>query len=323
MNGSVLSTWEIRRYEPSCRQEWDSFIAASRNGTFLFLRGYMDYHANRFRDFSLMAYHGGKLCAVLPAHIDRDVLYSHRGLTYGGVVFDGRMTAWMMMELFGEIIRFVRSSVRAVRWVYHPVPYIYANYPSEEDLYALFRFGGWLVERKISTVIPAGAACRFNTFRRRKYLVNRALREGLTVLQDEDFAAFWSVLENNLRERHQARPVHSLEEILLLHAGFPENIVLHRVCDSDGNTVAGCVMYLTRNVAHVQYIGSTEEGRARGAVDLLFYHLLHEVYADVRYFDMGTSVEEGGRVLNKGLIFQKEGFGGRAVMYDTYEMDLT
>ena len=58
------------------------------------------------------------------------------------------------------------------------------------------------------------------------------------------------------------------------------------------------------------------------AVDLLFHHLINGTYADVPYFDMGTSVEEGGRVLNEGLIFQKEGFGGRAVVYDTYELDL-
>ena len=57
-------------------------------------------------------------------------------------------------------------------------------------------------------------------------------------------------------------------------------------------------------------------------MDLLFHRLIHEVYSSVPYFDMGTSVEEGGRVLNEGLIFQKEGFGGRAVVYDTYELDI-
>ena len=86
--------------------------------------------------------------------------------------------------------------------------------------------------------------------------------------------------------------------------------------------MAGCVLYVTERVVHVQYIGSTPEGRACGAVDLLFHHLIHEAYKDVPYFDMGTSVEEGGRVLNEGLIFQKEGFGGRAVVYDTYEMEV-
>ena len=92
-------------------------------------------------------------------------------------------------------------------------------------------------------------------------------------------------------ERHQSRPVHTLEEIMLLHHRFPQQILLYRVCRAEGRTVAGCVLYVTKRVVHVQYIGSTPEGRACGAVDLLFYHLIHEAYKDVPYFDMGTSVE--------------------------------
>ena len=149
-----------------------------------------------------------------------------------------------------------------------------------------------------------------------------ALREGLSIRQDDDFASFWTVLEGNLMERHQSRPVHTLEEIMLLHRRFPQQILLYRVCRAAKRTVAGCVLYVTERVVHVQYIGSTPEGRAYGAVDLLFHHLIHETYKDVPCFDMGTSVEEGGRVLNEGLIFQKEGFGGRAVVYDTYEMEV-
>lgn len=314
------SGWEIRRYGSDRREEWDEFVRISRNGTFLFLRGYMDYHADRFRDFSLMAYHGGQLHALLPAHCEGECFCSHRGLTYGGVVTDGKMTAALMLELFAAVIAFVRRHAGAAKWIYSPVPYIYTRYPSEEDLYALYRFGARLSGRKISTVIPSAGAWGFSTLRRRK--VKHAQREALRVVQDEDYAAFWAVLEQNLMERHGAHPVHSLEEICLLHARFPRQILLYRVVGASEATVAGCVLYVTERVVHVQYIGSTSEGRACGAVDLLFHHLIHETCSSVPYFDMGTSVEEGGQVLNEGLIFQKEGFGGRAVVYDTYELDL-
>ena len=53
------SGWEIKRYSDGCKDEWDDFVRDSRNGTFLFMRGYMDYHADRFADFSLMAYRDG------------------------------------------------------------------------------------------------------------------------------------------------------------------------------------------------------------------------------------------------------------------------
>ncbi|MCD8318431.1 MAG: GNAT family N-acetyltransferase [Paraprevotella sp.] len=314
-----VQEWHIEPYTASCKQEWDYFVSASRNGTFLFRRDYMDYHADRFEDGSLMTYRGQKLRALLPAHWDGRRFCSHLGLTYGGVISDDKMTAQSMIELFGFIIRFIEER-GAECWVYRPVPYIYTRYPSQEDLYALFRWNARLTERKISTVIPSSNAYPFSTLRCRK--VHKAIQQEFTIFQDDYYAAFWKVLERNLWERHQAYPVHSLDEIILLHRRFPEQILLYRVCDKEKSTVAGCVMYLTSRVAHVQYIGSTAEGRKSGAVDYLFHHLIHDVYAGVDYFDMGTSVEEKGRVLNEGLIFQKEGFGGRAVVYDTYEINL-
>ena len=75
-------------------------------------------------------------------------------------------------------------------------------------------------------------------------------------------------------------------------------------------------------MAHVQYIASTDEGKELGAVDLLFLYLINNKFKNIRYFDLGTSVEQGGKYLNEGLLFQKEGFGGRAVVYDTYEMEI-
>ena len=47
---------DIRRYTPEKADEWNRFVAQSKNGTFLFDRRYMDYHADRFQDHSLMFY---------------------------------------------------------------------------------------------------------------------------------------------------------------------------------------------------------------------------------------------------------------------------
>ena len=44
---------------------------------------------------------------------------------------------------------------------------------------------------------------------------------------------------------------------------------------------------------------------------------------DFKYFDFGISTEHNGRLLNEGLIYQKEGFGGRGICYDTYEYTLS
>lgn len=312
--------WRLERYTASHQSDWDDFVRKSRNGTFLLMRDYMDYHADRFDDYSLMAYYGNKLKALLPAHVKEHVCYSHKGLTYGGVITDEAMKAKMMMELFDAIIaRLQKEQIK--KFVYSPIPYIYNKYPGEEDLYALYRSEARLVARKISTVVCSLAGkISFSEAKCRN--VRKAMREGLVLCQDDRFEAFWDILTQNLEEKHHAVPVHTLDEIKRLYASFPENIALYRVCDAEGNTMAGCVMYLTDTVAHAQYISSTEEGRKKRAVDFLFDRLINDVYKDKTYFDLGTSVECGGSVLNEGLIYQKEGFGGRAVVYDTYELDI-
>ena len=79
----------------------------------------------------------------------------------------------------------------------------------------------------------------------------------------------------------------------------------------------------TETVAHAQYIASSKEGTEVGALDGLFDYLINERYSDKKWFDFGISTEQGGTYLNEGLVFQKEGFGARAVVYDQYVINLT
>lgn len=93
---------------------------------------------------------------------------------------------------------------------------------------------------------------------------------------------------------------------------------------ADETPLGGAIIYDCSPVVHTQYISASPEGKSQGALDLLFYHIINNVYAKsvYKYFDLGTSTREGGKVLNEPLIFQKEGFGGRGVCYDTYEWNL-
>ena len=89
----------------------------------------------------------------------------------------------------------------------------------------------------------------------------------------------------------------------------------------NGQTVvAGALVYDMGSVVHTQYLASSDYGKQYGALDLLLRYLITQEYADRTYFDFGVSTENGGSYLNEGLIFQKEGFGARSVVYDTYEM---
>lgn len=311
---------EIRRYTPAQADEWNRFVAGSKNGTFLFDRCFMDYHSDRFADCSLMVYHRGSLYALLPANVKDNVLISHGGLTYGGLVMSSRCTAKGVQDIFIAINDYFRAAgIRQM--VYKPVPWIYHQLPAEEDLYALTSIcHARLVIRDISSAIMRDKRMKFTESR--KAGLRKALRSGLTVKESTDFAAFWQILNDNLQSKYGVCPVHSVAELQLLHSRFPEKIKLYMVYH-DAEPLGGTLLFLTPQVLHTQYISANAQGKALGAIDLLFDVIINQLYADYPYIDFGKSTVSDSADLNENLIFQKEGFGARAVCYDTYEWDLS
>ena len=308
----------IEQYTSIHVKEWDSLVDASRNGTFLHKRGYMDYHADRFADCSLMFYRGDEPVALLPAHIKENCFCSHNGLTYGGLLTGKGVSAEEVLEMFGMLLEFIRSKTEATTFIYKPTPHIYHSYPCEEDLYALFRNNARLAERKISSALPLGAPMSISG--RRK--LTGAVRNRLRIVEDDNFAAFWNVLESRLQIKYGVAPVHSLNEITLLKERFPNNIMLTYVTDEENNMLGGTVLFITDKVVHMQYSGTTDEGRRMSALDHLYEHLINERFKEKEFFDFGISVENGGHYLNSGLIAYKERLGGRGVVYDTYVIEL-
>ena len=312
--------FEVRRYTAEQASEWNAFVTASKNGTFLFDRRYMDYHSDRFEDCSLMVYRKSELYALLPANRVADTLYSHQGLTYGGLLMTPDSKTAVVRDALVAVNAFLRQEgIRRVR--YKHIPWIYASLPSEEDLFALNNVcKAQICSRDVSTVVMLRHRLPLSELRRR--CVKKAQKAGVVIRESQDCSAFWPLLEDNLKARYDARPVHSLEEIALLKSRFPQHIRLFVAC-KDGRVVGGTLLYICARTVKTQYISANDEGRRVGALDLLFSTLLDKCSENgMEYFDFGTSNRPDNDDLNDSLIFQKEGFGGRAVCYDTYEYSL-
>lgn len=308
---------EIAKYDSNQHELWDEVVKASHNGTFMHLRGYMDYHSDRFADFSLMAMDKGKVVAVLPANRTGDKVYSHQGLTYGGWLVTTKCDAVSMMQLMDATVAFLKAD-GVVEFIYKPVPHIYHSYPAEDELYALWRHGATLAECSLSATIDLDSPIRFD--RGNRSAVNRATRAGITVGVSDDYEGYWHVLQDVLASRHDARPVHTVEEMRLLQSRFPDNIKLY-TATLDGNVVAGVVMFYAGPVAHSQYIASSPAGRDNGALALLFDTLIKQCADEgYRYFDFGISCEDHGQYLNEGLVTQKNRLGGRGITYNVFKL---
>lgn len=326
--------FDIKRYNKDTDKEtWNQFVASSKQGTFLLHRSYMDYHSDRFSDHSLMVYKNQKLYAILPGNQKDSTFHSHQGLTYGGLLTTEKATTEDICEVFAAINSYLKENgFRKV--IYKPIPWIYSQLPAEEDLYALFKeCHAQIIVRNISAVINLQHPLKWYNIR--KQGAKKALASGLRTEfcnSDEDYQAYWELLSTNLMKTYGAKPVHTLEEINNLRHHFPQNICLYVEREQDktledgsickGKILGGTLLYISTHVVHTQYISASEEGKQRHALDALFLHLIQQEYKDYEYFDFGTSNEDGGKYLNTSLIYQKEGFGGRGMVYDTYEWEL-
>lgn len=309
---------EIERYRNDLREDWDTFVAGAKNAVFLFNRAYQDYHAERFQDHSYVIRSRGRPVALFPASVADGIVSSHGGLSFGGVLTDSRMSQGLMMEVVDTLVGRLRAD-GARRLVYKASPGYYHDLPSDEDLYALHRHGAVLYRRDVNTVLRPRAHPPFQE--RRGRAVKKARNTGVVVEESTAYEAFWEILASVLVSRHQVRPVHTVEEMRLLQSRFPENIRLFTAV-KEGVVLAGALVYVHRRVVHTQYLASSEEGRAHGALDLVIAELITRVFAEKDWMSFGISTESGGEVLNPGLTEYKEGFGGRSVMHDWYQLEL-
>ncbi len=306
-------------YNKDLSQQWDSFVTSSKNATFLIYRDFLEYHRDRISDFSLVFLRKNKIIGLLPANkVNQTTIHSHQGLTYGGIITNVSMTTPLMLELF-DVTKTFLSEQGFDEFIYKPIPHIYHRLPSEEDLYALFRQKAELISRSISSCIYNGTSVDYAQLRKRG--IKKAENKGLSIAESNNFTLFWEVLNTNLSEKHGVKPVHTLEEIQYLKSRFQNQIRLFEVTNEE-QIVGGCVTFETDKVVHIQYISASEDGKQMGALDFLFDYLIRKAQKDGKHFDFGTSTEDAGMVLNEGLISQKEGFGARGIVYDTYRIKL-
>lgn len=319
LNSKNTGKVKIKLYTPEDKETWDEFVRTSKNATFLFYRDFIEYHKDRFNDYSLLFYINDQLVAMLPGHITDKVYYSHMGLTYGGLIMSEATTAGQVLIIFEYLtVTFRHQGIRKI--IYRSIPHIYHRQPAEEDLYALFRYKAYVSSRAISSTIYHWERAGYSDSR--KNGLKKACKHNTKTLTDNDLRYFWEIVSENLQNRYNKKPVHTLEEITYLKERFPDNIKLYTAVDRDNNILGGCLTFETEKVIHAQYTAATEEGKKQGAIDLVIDHIINTAQEDKKHFDYGISTEDNGYYLNESLIYQKEGFGARATVYDTYTIDL-
>ncbi|SEM18923.1 Acetyltransferase (GNAT) domain-containing protein [Aquimarina amphilecti] len=310
-----MPTYTIKKYEEKDHSLWNDFIDNTKNGTFLFYRDFMEYHSDRFHDFSLLIFDKSKLIAVFPANIKDRNIYSHQGLTYGGLILEQSIGGKKVKDILSEIVRFLRAQKFCNLFI-KPTPVFYHQKPTNEFTFFLSEYGAKLYGRDLNLAIDYSLPSSIHKSKLKHYEKRKHL--GFEIQEVNDFSGFWEkVLIPRLKEKHNVKPVHTLEEIHLLKNRFPEFI--HQfVISLNDEILAGITIFKNAGVVKSQYGAVTNSGEQYRALDFLFIFLIDRYRKEgFRFFDMGTVTDD-----NFGLLKQKEELGCEIYMQDFYELVL-
>ncbi len=319
---------EIRLFEPQQSERWDAFVQESYNGTLFHERRFLSYHPpERFHDASLMFYRDGRLLAVLPAARRpgdaEPLLVSHPGASFGGPVMRKGASLKETDELVRALIRWAGQNGYVGIDLTLP-PAVYLKAPGNYLDFCLYKQGFRYRKREMSSVVPLPAGesevlPMFSPQARRA--VRKAQKSDVLVTLSDDYAAFYRILERNLRLRHNVTPTHTLEELEMLVRLYPERIHLY-AAQAEQRMIAGLVMFdATPQTTLAFYISHDQDFQQYRAVNLLFYEVFcRYVRAGYRYLDFGLfSVDMEP---NWGLARFKEGFGALGVFRDSFVLKL-
>lgn len=308
--------YTIKKYHAGHKTDWDDLIKRSSNGTFLHQRNYMDYHADRFEDFSLMIYEGLKLRAVLPAHRIGNEIFAHKGLTYSDFIFDNKLRIEHILSIMETAFKYLlQNDITKIH--INAIPTVFHKHPSESGLYIYHQIGGNIIKIKPFFILNT---VDYQLNKDRKKNLKKILKQEFEIKSDDIYLYdFWQIVSDNLRQKFHTKPVHSYEEIRRLQKLFPKQIKLFSIWQ-DGILKAGTLVYLINNVFHFQYIHARPDDN-KAIVDALIYHLIKTYEASYQYISFGSS-EANQNALNKNLTYWKESFGCKIRNQIQYEINL-
>ncbi len=310
---------QVLKYHPSQKSQWDQMVENSVNGTFIHKRDYMEYHADRFADHSLMIYQGHKLIGILPAHAEHNILISHNGLTYGGWIWKENFTPDESEEIWRHVLQYLNNK-GFEKLLMKEIPLFYYKFLTEKNRMVYDHFGE-IKKKTIFWFIDTRKPIEKLLNRNRRRSLAQAQGKKIKIEPSGAWDVFWSILEKNLKVRHQAKPVHSLQEMKYLVSKFPRHIQLY-LGYLDEEPVVGSVIYKKKKVWHFQYLsvlpGLSEN---RFMVDYLVWELIRKAYNnDYDFIGLGAAESKGQP--DQNLVYWKYSFGAEPMAQFLWEFNV-
>jgi hypothetical protein len=278
----------------------------------------MDYHSDRFVDYSLMIYDDKDLVACIPAHVRENQWYSHRGLTYGGIFIHG-FSPLLFQEMIAAIEYFLKQDgIKNVEFNLSPPVYN----PFHDSITQSFKSAGYGVSRD-QTNMHAMLDNQLTISSKKSAGYRNGKFDDLVFKTNADLADYYNkVLEPSLQSRFGTKPIHTLEELQRLQANFLEQIIVHTVC-YDNQMIAGVLYFVKDHIAKSQYAASTTSGFEKRAMDFLYQESIRDFKRLGKLaLDFGTIHSPDGSI-SKGMRRFKEELGAQPTSMLRFEKTLS
>ncbi|MCQ2091835.1 MAG: GNAT family N-acetyltransferase [Fibrobacter sp.] len=320
-----MDMYEILPYTKDLDSRIDRFVnQESVNGTFLQTRRFLNYHPEgRFKDASFVLHKSGIIVAYFPGVVTESGCWiSHQGSTFGGpVISKDYYSGSRILEIIETADKYLSENFRSVKM--KPSGRIFSTEPTDLLEYALEHFG-YERSSELSSYTQLNECsdplelctreCRHN--------YRKSNGEAFTYrhLEDEEeFRKFYNLLEIS-KKKYNTRPVHTLQELLLLKDLFPEEILFRGIFDGD-TYLSGMMLFVFKQAKaiHFQYVAPDESLRDKNGTTALYIGAMREAKRlGLEKFSWGISTEDSGKILNESLYHFKESFGAKGAVNITF-----
>ncbi|MBK6364899.1 MAG: hypothetical protein IPN49_03180 [Saprospiraceae bacterium] len=302
----------IRKYETSDEKNWEDLVKKCKNPAFVLTRRFLQYHENKFDDYSLVVYNDNFLIAALPACRQENVWYAHPGLPFADLIMADRYKWTMTKDIVSKIISFLKEA-GFTEMIVKIMPQMYKKLPGDEWLYYLRNYGARLFEQKLTTAIPL---IEYENIRKDVINISKQNKRNFIIKEAGDqLTDLYELMKKNMAEKYNSLPTHTLADLLKLQKLFPEKI--NCIAGFEGEELkGGIILFIYESVVKVQYIFSSQQFLA----DVLLLKTVELYRSGYTFIDLGTSNSLPNNEINYGVLQFKAKNGGKAFIVESYEL---
>jgi hypothetical protein len=288
---------------------WDNFVFSSINGTIFHTRKFLNYHpTERFIDASILIYKNNKLVCVLPCCKNNDLYFSHKGATYGGPVFSNDVFNIKDLKTIIDLIfEYYQNKIE-----FRTANTIYFFKNTDSLIYLLSCKTKMSLELAWYIHVDKNIIDSIKNVRNKQSLIDivKSNEYSCRLYNDENsYSDFYNILSKNLRNKHNAMPTHTLDELIKLKNILCDKMGIYLVKDISGLIYSGIVFIKVTSVCwYTIYISKNIDINKPNQTLLLIVSTMQQnaKAENVTYIDFGITTENWGSILNVGLSYYKE-----------------